>query len=143
VSIWQKEISIEILEAAHSRSATTTLGIEFVEVGDDFIRARAPVDARTRWGIGQESGLHNGVNVVLAETLGSCGAHYATPANLRAVGLSISANHLKKATSGWVTGITRPLRNDDTGQTWQIDITDDDGALVCVSKITMALLNAR
>ncbi|RYY82239.1 MAG: MFS transporter [Comamonadaceae bacterium] len=85
----------------------------------------------------------NGVNVVLAETLGSCGAHYATPTHLRAVGLSIDASHLKTATSGWVTGVTRPLKNDAAGQVWQIDITDDAGDLVCVSKITMALLNAR
>lgn len=142
MSIWKKNISIETLEAAHQNSATTNLGIEFLEVGDDFIRARAPVDSRTTWN-GGAGGLHNGVNVVLAETLGSCGAHYATPDTLRAVGLSISANHLKTATGGWVTGITRALRNDDSGQVWKIDITDDDGDLVCVSEITMALLNVR
>lgn len=139
MTIWKKAISIEALAASHHESATTVLGIEFLEVGDDFIRARAPVDRRTSWG----EGLHSGVNVVLAETLGSCGAHYATPTHLRAVGLSIDASHLKTATSGWVTGISRPLKNDEAGQVWQIDITDDAGDLVCVSKITMALLNAR
>lgn len=138
MAIWQKSISIEELATAHQNSATSNLGIEFVEVGDDFIRARAPVDRRTIWG----AGLHGGVNVVLAETLGSCGAHYATPHGLRAVGLSISAHHLKTATRGWVTGVTRPLRNDNSGQVWKIEIEDDDGELVCVSEITMALLKS-
>ncbi len=137
--IWQKEISIEVLATSHLNTAVAALGIEFIEVGDDFIRARAPVDARTRGG----DGLHSGVNVVLAETLGSCGAQYATPPELRAVGLSINANHLKTATAGWVTGITRALKNDRSGQVWQIEITDEQGELVCESKITMALLNAR
>ena len=139
MSIWKKAISVEALETAHLNSATTHLGIEFLEVGDDFIRARAPVDSRAAWG----EGLHGAAAIVLAETLGSCGAHYATPPNLRSVGLSINANYLKTPTSGWITGITRPFRNDDTGQSWQIDITDDEGALVCVSRITMALLNNR
>jgi 1,4-dihydroxy-2-naphthoyl-CoA hydrolase len=137
--IWKKEISVEALETAHLNSATTNLGIEFLEVGDDFIRARAPVDSRTAWG----EGLHSGVNVVLAETLGSCGAHYATPPNLRSVGLSIVANYLKTPTSGWITGITRPVKNDASGQVWEIQITDDEGHMVCVSQITMALLNNR
>jgi len=98
--IWQKT----------QNSATTHLGIEFLEVGEDFIRARAPVDSRTAWG----EGLHSGVSVVLAKTLGSCGAHYAALPTLRAVGLSISANCLSTPTSGWITGIARPLKNDAT-----------------------------
>ena len=100
---------------------------------------QSPIIGRAAWG----KGLHSAAAIVLAETLGSCGAHYATAPNLRAVGMSINANYLKTPTSGWITGITRPLRNDDTGQSWQIDITDDEGALVCVSRITMALLNNR
>ena len=134
--IWQKEISVDILEAIGRHSAPAALGIEFLEVGDDFITARAPVDHRTVW----NGALHSGINVVLAETLGSCGAHYATSPGTRAVGLSITANHLKSVDSGWVTGVTRPLRNDAEGQVWQIDIVDDAGALVCSSRITMALL---
>ena len=134
--IWQKEISVDILQAISLNSAPAAVGIEFLEVGDDFIKARLPVDHRTVW----NGGLHSGINVVLAETLGSCGAHYATSPGTRAVGLSITANHLKSVTAGWVTGVTRPLRNDAEGQVWQIDIVDDAGALVCSSRITMALL---
>jgi hypothetical protein len=77
------------------------LGIEFVEVGDDYIVGRVPVDERTRQPYGL---LHGGVSVVLAETLGSCGAAFSCPPDHRAVGLDINANHLKGVKSGWVTG---------------------------------------
>ncbi|HPW09435.1 MAG TPA: hotdog fold thioesterase, partial [Burkholderiaceae bacterium] len=93
--IWKKPISIELLEEAHIDSAWSLLGMEFLEVGDDFIRGRVPVDKRTRQPYGL---LHGGVSVVLAETLGSCGAMYASPEGYRAVGLDINANHLKGAT---------------------------------------------
>src|SRR3954452_6346806 len=104
--IWKKEISIEELTRSHVDTTVANLGIEFVEVGDDFIRARAPVDERTRQPYGI---LHGGVSVVLAETLGSCGAAYALPAGQRAVGLDINANHLRAASAGWVTGTARPV----------------------------------
>jgi uncharacterized protein (TIGR00369 family) len=81
--------------------------------------------------------------VVLAETLGSCGAAYSCPAGHRAVGLDINANHLKGATSGWVTGITRPVHRGRTTQVWQIDMTNDAGEMTCVSRITMAVLAPR
>src|SRR3954471_13937440 len=105
-ALWNQPISVEILTAIHHRTTVEHLGIEFVEVGDDFIRARAPVDERTRQPYGI---LHGGVSVVLAETLGSCGAAYALPAGQRAVGLDINANHLRAASAGWVTGTSRPV----------------------------------
>ena len=138
--IWKKTISIESLAAMHVDTAVAHLGIEFLEVGDDFIRARVPVDTRTRQPYGL---LHGGVSVVLAETLGSCGAACAAPEGHRAVGLDINANHLKGATSGWVTGITRPVHIGRTTQVWQIDLTNDAGELTCVSRITMAVLAPR
>ena len=116
------------------------LGIEFSEVGDDFIRARMPVDARTRQPFGL---LHGGVSVVLAETLGSMGANYVLPEGQQAVGLDINANHLRAATSGWVTGTARPVHIGRTTQVWQIDIANEAGDMVCVSRITMAVLGAR
>ena len=79
-------------------------------------------------------------DVVLAETLGSCGAAYASPEGHRAVGLDINANHLKGTISGWVTGITRPVHIGRTTQVWQIDLSNDAGELTCVSRITMAVL---
>jgi 1,4-dihydroxy-2-naphthoyl-CoA hydrolase len=138
--IWKKEISIEELTRSHIDTAVQTLGVEFLEIGDDFIRARVPVDKRTRQPFGI---LHGGVSVVLAETLGSCGAHYSAPEGERCVGLDINANHIKATTSGWVTGTARPVHRGRSTQVWQIDMTNDAGELTCVSRITMAVLAAR
>ncbi|OOG53409.1 hotdog fold thioesterase [Polaromonas sp. C04] len=138
--IWKKPISTEELTAIHVDTAVQHLGIEFLEVGDDFIRARVPVNTHTRQPYGL---LHGGVSVVLAETLGSCGAAYCCPEGYRAVGLDINANHLKGAISGWVTGITRPVHIGRTTQVWQIDLSNAAGELTCVSRITMAVLAPR
>ena len=138
--IWKKPISVEVLTVAHKDTAVERLGIEFLEVGDDFIRARVPVDTRTKQPYGL---LHGGVSVVLAETLGSCGAAYSAPEGHRAVGLDINANHVRGAMSGWVTGVTRPVHIGRTTQVWHIDLTNEDGDLTCVSRITMAVLQPR
>lgn len=140
MKIWQKPVSVTHLNAVHKDTAVERLGIEFTEVGDDFITARVPVDKRTRQPYGI---LHGGVSVVLAETLGSCGAAFSCPSGHRAVGLDINANHLKGATSGWVTGTTRPVHIGRTTQVWQIDLKNDAGELTCVSRITMAVLAPR
>ena len=120
-SIWKQPVSVETLNTIHRDTVVSLLGIEFLEVGDDFIRARAPVDARTR----QPAGiLHGGVSVVLAESLGSCGAAFAAPHGHRAVGLEINANHLRSATQGWVTGLARPFHIGRTTQVWHIELRD-------------------
>ena len=137
MSIWKKEISIEELTRSHANTAVATLGVEFLEIGPDFVRGRVPVDERTRQPYGI---LHGGVSVVLAETLGSCGAHYSAPEGHRAVGLDINANHIRATTSGWVTGIARPVHRGRSTQVWQIDLTNDAGELTCVSRLTMAVL---
>ena len=135
--IWKKPISLELLNQTNDRTAATHLGIEITEVGDDFLRARVPVDARTKQPFGL---LHGGVSVVLAETLGSVGAYHASPEGWLAVGLDINANHLRAARSGWVTGTARPVHIGKTTQVWQIDMVNDAGELTCVSRITMAML---
>ena len=140
MAVWTRPISPQILAGIHKDTAVERLGIEFLEVGDDFITARVPVDARTKQPYGL---LHGGVSVVLAETLGSCGAAYSCPEGHRAVGLDINANHLKGATSGWVTGVTRPVHIGRTTQVWQIDLRNDAGELTCVSRITMAVLTPK
>jgi uncharacterized protein (TIGR00369 family) len=140
MAIWKQPITIETLTQSHVDTAVQWLGMEFLEVGDDFIRGRMPVDKRTRQPYGL---LHGGVSVVLAETLGSCGAAYAVPEGHRCVGLDINANHLKGATSGWVTGITRPIHIGRSTQVWQIDMRNDAGEMTCVSRITMAVLAPR
>ncbi len=137
--IWQKHIDIEALTRSHIDTAVSHLGMEFLEVGDDFIRGRVPVDKRTLQPFGL---LHGGVSVVLAEALGSCGAHYSCREGHRAVGLDINANHLKSATSGWVTGITRPVHRGRSTHVWQIELFNEANELTCVSRITMAILQS-
>jgi 1,4-dihydroxy-2-naphthoyl-CoA hydrolase len=138
--LWKQPVSVATLTEIHRDTAVAHLGIEFLEVGDDHLRARVPVDTRTRQPYGL---LHGGVSVVLAETLGSCGAAFAAPAGHRAVGLDINANHLRAATAGWVTGTARPVHVGRTTQVWQIELVDDAGHLTCVSRITMAVLAPR
>jgi 1,4-dihydroxy-2-naphthoyl-CoA hydrolase len=138
--IWTRPISVEALTASHKDTAPEHLGMEFLQVGDDFITARVPVDHRTRQPYGL---LHGGVSVVLAETLGSCGAIYCTPPGHRVVGLDINANHIRAATSGWVTGKTTPVHVGRSTQVWAIELRNEAGELTCVSRITMAVLKTR
>ena len=138
--IWKKPATLSLLNAANHQTAAEHLGIEITELGDDFVRGRVPVDHRTRQPFGL---LHGGVSVVLAETLGSNGAYYASPEGHRAVGLEINANHLRSATSGWVTGTARPLHIGRRTQVWQIDMVNDAGEATCTSRITLAMLEPR
>ena len=140
MAIWTKPISIQILTESHYQTACESLGMEFLEVGPDFIRGRLPVDHRTRQPYGV---IHGGASVVLAETLGSCGAFYACPVDHRAVGLDINANHIRGVASCWVTGIARPVHIGRSTQVWQIDMTDDEGRISCVSRLTMSVLAPR
>ena len=140
MSIWTRPITAEAINALNAGTAVTHLGIEFTEVGDDWLRARVPVDERTRQPYGL---LHGGVSVVLAETLGSVGAASSCPEGHRAVGLEINANHLRAATSGWVTGTARRLHAGRTTQVWQIEMVNDAGELTCVARLTMAILAPR
>ena len=136
-AIWKRPVSVESLTAIHMNTAVAHLGIEFLEVGDDFLRARAPVDARTRQPMGI---LHGGISVLLAEMLGSCGAACASPPGHRAVGLEINANHLRSVSEGWVIGITRPINIGRSTHVWQIHLSTEQGQPTCVSRITMAIL---
>jgi len=135
--IWQQPISVAALTAFSANSAVSHLGIEFLEVGDDFITARVPVDERTRQPFGL---LHGGVSVVLAETLGSCGANFACLAGSQAVGLDINANHVRAVKSGWVTGTACAVHLGRTTQVWHIDLRNDAQELICVSRLTLAVL---
>jgi uncharacterized protein (TIGR00369 family) len=137
MSIWKRPVTTEILTALSANTATSHLGIEFLEVGEDFLTARVPVDARTCQPYGL---LHGGVSVVLAETLGSCGAACASPEGWLAVGLDINANHLRGTKSGWVTGTARALHIGRTTQVWQIDLRNEANELTCVSRLTVAML---
>jgi len=136
--IWTRPFTLAEITAFNSNTAAASLGIEYTEIGDDYLVGRMPVDARTvqPWGI-----LHGGASVLLAETLGSIAAgHCLRGADERAVGLEINANHLRPVASGWVTGTARPLHRGSTTQVWEIRIVNDQGKLSCVARITMAVI---
>lgn len=138
MAIWKKQASLEEMNARNAGCAVGHLGIEITEKGDDYLVGRVPVDARTKQPFGL---LHGGVSVVLAETLGSVGAFNACPEGHMAVGLDINANHLRAVRSGWVTGTAKPVHLGRSTHVWAIDITNEAGQLVCVSRITMAILS--
>jgi len=135
--IWKQSPDLQNLTRGSANTAVSHLGIEFTEIGDDFLRARVPVDARTRQPYGI---LHGGVSVVLAETLGSTAASLAIPAGWRCVGLQINANHIRAARQGWITGTARALHLGRSTHVWSIDLRDENQRLTCQCTITMALL---
>ena len=141
MSIWHRPTTLDELKlAASNRGLASYLGITFIEIGDDFLRARMPVDEHTRQPYGI---LHGGASVALAETLGSVAAWLTLdPSKKLAVGLEINANHIRavKAPSA-VIGNARPLHVGSSTQVWDIRITTEDDKLVCISRFTVAVLN--
>ena len=139
MSIWRSPLTVEAANAAGAGTLMEPLGIVFTEIGADFVRGTMPVDARTRQPYGL---LHGGASVALAETLGSVGAGMCVDrARQLCVGQEINANHLRSVRSGIVTGTARPRHVGARSQVWSIDIVDDSGALVCISRLTIAVLD--
>lgn len=115
------------------------LGLRITEFGEDYLRGTLPVDGRTKQPYGR---LHGGASCVLAEELGSIGASLCTdPAKVFVVGLEINANHVRAATGGSVTGTARPLHIGRATQVWEIRIEDEQQRLVCISRLTMAVVS--
>ena len=138
MSIWRSPLSLEALNAAGAGTLMRPLGIVFTEIGEDFVRGTMPVDDRTRQPFGL---LHGGASVALAETLGSIGANMCVDTTrLMCVGQEINANHVKSVKSGRVTGTARALHVGARSQVWSIDIVNESGALVCVSRLTLAII---
>ena len=136
--IWNEVPSLATANQLSGRSLIGHLGIEFVEVGEDYLVARMPVDDRTRQPVGI---LHGGASVALAETLASWAAIFTVDhEQASCVGMEINANHLRPVTAGWVTGVASPIALGRRTQVWEVRITDDDGSLVCVSRCTMAVI---
>lgn len=114
------------------------LGIEIVEVGDDFLKARMPVDHRT---VQPQGRLHGGASCVLAETVGSVAANLVIDSSeFLAVGLEINANHIRPVKEGYVYGTATPDALGRTTQVWTIRITDEQDRLVCISRLTLAVI---
>jgi 1,4-dihydroxy-2-naphthoyl-CoA hydrolase len=139
MAIWFKRFSVEDLNAYQQQTLVSHLGIRYTEVGDDFLSATMPVDQRTK----QPAGiLHGGASVALAETLGSTGANLVVDRDRQlCVGLEINANHIRAMREGEVRGTARPLHLGGTTQVWEIRISDEKDRLVCISRITMAVLD--
>jgi 1,4-dihydroxy-2-naphthoyl-CoA hydrolase len=138
VSIWRSPHTLDELNGTAAGTMTGHLGIVFTEIGGDFIRATMPVDSRTRQPYGL---LHGGASVVLAETLGSTGAVMCVDrAGFLCVGQEINANHVRSARRGQVTGTARPVHLGGRSHVWAIEIVDDEQDLVCVSRLTIAIV---
>ncbi|MCW1384911.1 hotdog fold thioesterase [Novosphingobium sp. KCTC 2891] len=138
-SIWQRtDLDLAAINRGEERSLVQHLGIEIVEVGDDFVSATMPVDERTLQPHGR---LHGGASVALAETVGSLAANLTlNPAEEIAVGLEINANHVRPVKAGLVHATARPESLGRTTQIWSIRIVDDQQRLVCISRLTMAVI---
>jgi 1,4-dihydroxy-2-naphthoyl-CoA hydrolase len=137
--IWfEPNLTVAHIQPLGRNTMAEHLGMEFTEVGEDFLKGRMPVDNRTRQPYGL---LHGGASVALAETLGSVGAALVVDRQrYNAVGLEINANHVRGAREGFVTGTARPLHIGKTTQVWDIRITDERDKLVCVSRLTVAII---
>ncbi|WP_255460418.1 hotdog fold thioesterase [Lacibacter sediminis] len=138
-AIWfNKELSIAELTALCDQTIAEVLDLKFIETGSNYIKATMPVDHRTHQPYGL---LHGGASCVLAETLGSiASAHVIDPEKFICVGIEINANHIRSVRSGLVTGITTPIHIGASTHVWDIKIYDEREKLVCVSRLTVAIL---
>ena len=139
MSIWTVPTTPQQINQLAQGNMLAHLGIEFLEVNEDSLKARMPVDARTL----QPAGiLHGGASATLAESLGSVAAYLCVdPAKKMCVGLEINANHVRPVRSGWVIGVVTPIHVGKSTHIWQIRIEDEQGKLVCISRLTLAVLD--
>lgn len=141
MAIWFKSFTLEEVQQRGTGTMVEHIGITITGVGDDFLKGTMPVDHRTIQPMGI---LHGGASVALAETLGSIAANLVVDSEKKyCVGLGINANHIRAAKKGTVTGIAKPLHVGSSTQVWSIEITDEKNELVCVSRLTMAVLERK
>ncbi|MFA6946877.1 MAG: hotdog fold thioesterase [Pedobacter sp.] len=136
--IWSREYSVEELNGRPKGHIGDLIGIEFTEIGTDFISARMPVNEKTHQPYGI---LHGGASVVLAESLGSVASNMIIDSEKYiGVGLEVNANHLRPVKSGFVTGICRPIHIGGKTHVWDIKLFDDRGKMNCISRLTVAII---
>lgn len=136
--IWTRDINLTILNQAIANTMVSHLGIQFIDFGDNYLKATMPVNEGTR----QPAGiLHGGASCALAETLGSIGAHLSLldPSHF-CVGLEINANHIRAVKEGLVTGIGTALHIGRRTQVWESKLYNEQNKLVCVSRLTVAVV---
>ena len=133
-----KQEKIQRVNDSIQNTMSSTIGIEITDIDNDFICGKMPVDERTIQPFGL---LHGGASAALAETLGSvAGGIMVYPNDETVVGIEINANHLKSARDGWVYGKATPIRIGKKIQVWNIEISNDSGDLICVSRLTLAVI---
>jgi 1,4-dihydroxy-2-naphthoyl-CoA hydrolase len=138
MTIWISPRTLEDLNGSQGGTLIKTLGIGFSEIGDDYLCGTMPVDERTKQPFGL---LHGGASVALAETLGSVAATMCVDnAQFVCVGQEINANHVRAVSSGLVTGTARALHIGGRTHVWTIEIVNEAGKLVCISRLTMAVI---
>jgi 1,4-dihydroxy-2-naphthoyl-CoA hydrolase len=137
MTIWKVNVDTQIMHNRNKNTMSDHLGIEFMEVGDDFLTARMPVDYRTHQPMGI---MHGGASCVLAETVGSIAANFCVDEGYYCVGLDINTNHIRSVREGYVIGRASPFHLGKSTQVWGIDIKDEQGRLVSVTRLTMAVL---
>ena len=139
MSIWfDKRFSLEELREMEKDTMASFLGIEWMEAGDDFLKARMPVNERTKQPYGL---LHGGASCVLAETVGSvASAMVIDHSAFLCVGIEINANHIRSAREGWVIATARPIHLGGSTHVWDIRILDEKDQLICISRLTMAII---
>ena len=134
-----KQDALKRINTFQNNTMTEQIGIEITDFGDDFICGRMPVDHRTVQPFGL---LHGGASATLAETLGSIAGGLKVDRELQTVvGVEINCNHLRSAEDGWVYGKATPVKIGRKIQVWNIEIKNDDEKLVCVSQLTLAVVN--
>jgi 1,4-dihydroxy-2-naphthoyl-CoA hydrolase len=127
----------KILKIGQRKTLADNLGIEILEYGDGFIKGKMPVDERTIQPFGI---LHGGASVAFAETLGSIASFLLVQSGKQVVGLEINANHLRSVSDGWVYGVVKPVHVGRKTHIWNIEITNPDGKLVCISRLTCLIV---
>lgn len=137
MAIWKRDIDLDALNAMGDNSLVAHIGIRFTAIGDDYLEAVMPVDARTHQPFGL---LHGGASVVLAESMGSIAGYLCTDEGKSVVGTEVNASHHRAVSSGEVRGVCRPLHLGSRSQVWQIEIRNARGQLCCSSRLTVAVL---
>lgn len=137
--IWKQELTLAQIQKGCEGTLLSHLGIEFVEIGPDYLTAKMPVDNRTVQPFGF---LHGGASVALAESIASFGAQLCLedPTSQHAFGLEINANHIRSMRNGFVYGTGRPIHIGRSTQVWQIELKDEAERLICVSRLTVAVV---
>lgn len=139
--IFKEDITVESLNRWSPRTLAENIGIEFTAIGEDYLEAKMPVDHRTHQPLGL---LHGGASVALAETMGSVAAMCCVDITKQyCVGLEINANHVRSVRDGFVKGVVKPVHVGKKTQVWEIRISSEAGDLVCISRITMAVLDKK